>query len=309
MRKSIFFIFFSLILALSQPLTPVLAAGKPASAKAAADKSSDFKSSMDKRAADAVSALLAAYAKKDACSDWAAYGLLINGVAPPKSYFTALDKKIKDAKGNFRAVTDYARLTLVYQAAGKDPAKAAGYNLIKKICSFENVSKQGLNGPIWALLALNGKSLPKNAKWNISLLVDEILKFQPPGQKGGFSLASGKKAAPDVDMTCMAVTALSSVRDALKDDARIPKAVGSALGYLADNEEKVKKTSESVSQYVIALCAAGSCEAAAVWIETLLGWQLADGTFAHEKGGKSDNMATEQALLALTAYVKGGSVF
>jgi len=305
MRKSMIFIFLSLIFALSQPLAPVFSADRPAPGKTAVDNSAT-----DKRVKDAVSALLAAYEKKDAYSDWEAYGLLINGVTLPKSYYTALDKKIKDAKGSFRAVTDYARLALVYKAAGKNPSRAAGYNLIKSIYSFDNVSKQGVNGPIWALLAVKDQTLPKNAKWNVGLLVDEILKCQL--QSGKFSFSAGKKATAEFDSTslsCMAIVALSSVRDAQKDDERIPKAIDSALKYVADSADKLTKSSEAVSQYIIALCAAGAADGAAPWAEALLGFQLADGTFAHVKDGKSDSMATEQALLALTAYVKGGNIY
>ena len=281
------------------------AATTPAASNAVSGKTAVDRAAVGKRAEDAVSAITAAYAKKTSLSDWEAYGLLLNGGSPPKSYFTALDKKVKNAKGVFRKVTDYARLALVYRAAGKNPARAAGYDLIGKICSFGDIGKQGANGPIWALLALNGRTLPKNAKWNVGLLADEILKYQLPG--GGFALSASKNASADADITCMAVVALSAAKEAQKDGDRLRKAMDSALGYLADNADTVKKTSEAVSQYVIALCAAGAD--ASAWVDVLLGWRLGDGTFAHEKDGKSDAIATEQALLALTAYARGGSVY
>jgi len=293
-------------MALAQPITPVFAANSAAAGKtASAASAAADKVSVDK----VISTIIAAYEKKDALSDWEAYGLLLNGKTPPKSYFTALDKTVKTAKGSFRTVTDYARLAIVYRAAGYNPSKAAGYDLIKGIYSYDNINKQGLMGPVWALIALNGQTLPKNAKWNADNLAGEILKYQVPALNGGFSLTTGKSAKADLDATCMAVAALTAAKDALKDDANAQKAVGSAMKYLAlsDSADKIKKTSEAVSQYIIALCAMGAD--AKDWVNTLLGFKLADGTFSHIKGGKSDSMATEQALLALTAYEKGGKIY
>lgn len=53
---------------------------------------------------------------------------------------------------------------LALTAIGKDPASVAGFNLLKPLADFEQVTKQGINGTIFALLALDSGNyeIPEN---------------------------------------------------------------------------------------------------------------------------------------------------
>ena len=65
---------------------------------------------------------------------------------------------IEEKKGiltNTSKYTEYSKRVLVLTAEGKDARNVGGYNLFKYISDLSLVKEQGLNGPIWALLAVN----------------------------------------------------------------------------------------------------------------------------------------------------------
>ncbi|WP_025701086.1 DUF4430 domain-containing protein, partial [Paenibacillus forsythiae] len=123
--------------------------------------------------------------------DWQAFGLARSGHALPAGYLAGVLKEVADSKGEFRKVTDYERLALSISTAGGDPRNAAGYDLIAKIYNNENLTKQGSNGPIFALLALDSGnySVPANAAWTKAKLVRWLLDIQ--SKDGGFPLSEG----------------------------------------------------------------------------------------------------------------------
>ena len=49
--------------------------------------------------------------------------------------------------------TEYARILLGWTAAGGDPTDVGGYDFLEKLTDLSNVCRQGINGPIWALIA------------------------------------------------------------------------------------------------------------------------------------------------------------
>lgn len=55
-------------------------------------------------------------------------------------------------------------------AAGEDPTNIEGYNLVQAIYNG-NVTKQGLNGVAYALIALDSANfeVPSSAKWTRSI--------------------------------------------------------------------------------------------------------------------------------------------
>ena len=55
--------------------------------------------------------------------------------------------------------TEYARAVLACKAIGIDPSDIGGYDLGKPLEDFEAVTAQGLNGAVYALLALNADRL------------------------------------------------------------------------------------------------------------------------------------------------------
>ena len=98
--------------------------------------------------------------------EWAVIGLARSGYPVPANYFddyyARVEKYVKDCAGvlHERKYTEYSRVILALTAIGRDPANVAGYNLLTPLGDFEKTIWQGLNGPIWALLALDSGNYP-----------------------------------------------------------------------------------------------------------------------------------------------------
>lgn len=93
------------------------------------------------------------------------------------------------ARGHLTYATDYARMALVAGALGYDARNVMGVDLIGELCKSDLVEKQGLNGYIYTLLALDSKdySLPEDALWTADKLVEKICALQK--EKGYFVFA------------------------------------------------------------------------------------------------------------------------
>ena len=229
----------------------------------------------------------------------------------------------------YELVTDYAKWVLAIQAAGGDPSSLVynktKINLLEKIYDFhvrlndgtvKNLYAQGLNAPIWSLIALDSvpETVPQDARYKKADLVRYIVKTQ--NADGSFALIQGSKG--DVDITAMALQALAKHRSESGVEAAVQKAVqwlaaqqkengGFASYYSNDN-------CESTAQTIIALTALGidpaaapfRAEAAATMLDAFLYYHLGDGSFAHEANTygvlTANDLASEQAHLALTAY-------
>lgn len=244
-------------------------------------------------------------------SDWAAIGLAQAGYKLPSSYHQALEKKVKDAEGNFTSVTDYARIVLAIKAIGADPTSFAGsgttpgYNLIEKIYNSSKISGQTLNQPVYALLALDsGKyNIPNDAKWTVDKLLGEIISKQ--NQDGGFALSTGDS---EPDMTAIALTALAAHKSNPEAYAAGLRAVA-WLSAAQDSHGGYGDSAESTAQAILGLTSFGVDPGGLEYtknnvnlIGNLLSYRLADGSFAHTRGGSSNTLATEQGLQALVAY-------
>jgi hypothetical protein len=149
--------------------------------------------------------------------------------------------------------------------------------------------------------------------------IENVLSYQLPG--GAFSPVSpnsANKRREDIDLTAMAVTALAPYTG----DGDVQSAIDGALTFLSAAQEEDggyssfgKSNAESVSQVIIALCAAGVAlddprfvKNGNSALDALLGFKLKDGSFSHDKiSGKANPIATYQAALALTAINKAAS--
>ena len=102
--------------------------------------------------------------------EWAVIGLARSGYSVPADYYdeyyTRVEKYVKNCSGvlHERKYTEYSRVVLALTAIGRDPSNVAGYNLLMPLGDFEKTIWQGLNGPIWALIALDSGNyeIPKN---------------------------------------------------------------------------------------------------------------------------------------------------
>lgn len=255
--------------------------------------------------ADAVYATSEFVLKNGVQSDWQAIGLAQAGYKVPASYLQALEGKVAAAQGIFARATDYARITLAVKALGGDPANVAGYNLIEKLYNNDKITGQTLNNAAYVLLALDSGSytIPAEAAWTPAKLLAEILAKQ--NADGGFTLTTG---ASDPDMTAMVLTVLAGH----KNDPAVNTAGQRAAAWLAtaqDTNGGYGDSSESVAQAIIGLSSFGIDPAGAEYtrgnvnlVSKLLSFGAAGGGFAHTAGGSYNQLSTEQALEALTAY-------
>ena len=242
--------------------------------------------------------------------DWAVIALLRSGADVSDEYIrcyynNAIDRLI--ASGGVLSTTkysDYSRVTLGMAAIGADPTNLGGYDLIAPLLDFDTTIAQGINGPIFALIALEATN---RGNENIK---EQYLEYILSKQlsDGGFTL-SGTNSDPDT--TGMALTALS----AYSDRPEIEEAVGLALARLSRIQREtggftsfMSTNSESVSQAIIALCSLGIpiddnrfVKDGYTLYSNLMTYYVPGNGFEHEIGGGVSLMATEQALCALAA--------
>ncbi|MGV3464652.1 MAG: DUF4430 domain-containing protein [Heyndrickxia sp.] len=239
-------------------------------------------------------------------------GLQKSGQKVPKTYLDNIKQTLKENDGTFRNVTDYERLAIGVSAAGGNAVNIAGYNLIEKIYSNDRMTKQGTNGVIYALLALDSKhyEVPNNAKWSREKLVSYLLENQL--KSGGWSLV-GDNAS--VDITSMSLAALAPY----KGQENVKEAIDKAVTWISSVQDKNGgfssdinggDASETTAQVIIGLSSVGVdpsdktfTKAGGNLIQHLMTFQKKDGGFAHIVSDSESNLiATTQGLLGLTAY-------
>ena len=170
--------------------------------------------------------------------EWAVIGLARSGCSSTEwfeAYFDSLAALVRAQDGvlHARKYTEYARVVLALTAIGKDPRDVGGYDLLAPLGDFDRVTFQGLNGAVFALLALDagGYAVPDapagETQATRESYLAEILAYQT--LSGGFSLdVAGGDA--DVDITAMALCALAPYCN----DAAAADAARAALLWLSD---------------------------------------------------------------------------
>ena len=252
--------------------------------------------------------------------DWLIFGLARSGVKVPQKYFDAyyenVEAAVREKNGvlSDRKYTEYSRTVLALTAIGKNPVDVAGFDLLKPLADFEQVTRQGINGTIFALLALDSGNyeIPENPDAAVQatrqMYVDELLARALPD--GGWTLTGGE---PDVDITAMTLQALAKYRD----QADVTAAVERGLAVLSSLQEPDggyvswgSSNSESVAQVIVALTELGvplddeRFTKNGITVEdALLRFAQENGAFVHVRDGSGgdDEMATEQAFYALAA--------
>lgn len=251
-------------------------------------------------------------------SEWLVIALARSGRPVPDSYYDSVVKAVQDAKGELsdKKFTEYSRTILALTAIGKDPSNVGGYDLLAKLADMDDVTYQGLNGAVFALLALDsGKyDVPAAAEDRRQTTRDGLVAYLLEQQltDGGWAL-SGSSADPD--MTAMVLQALAPYR---AGSAEVQTAVDKAVQTLSELQQADggysswgTLNSESCAQVLIALAALGIDPAkdsrfaknGLTLLDALLAYVLDNG-FRHTMDGAVDAMATEQALCALTAYAR-----
>ena len=250
--------------------------------------------------------------------EWAIVGLARSGKDIPEEYFAhyyqTIEKYVKDCGGvlHDKKYTEYARVIVALTAIGKNPTDVAGYNLLAPLGDYEKTIWQGINGSIWALIALDSGNyeMPQNKTAEIQatreMYIDYILSHQTTD--GGWAL-SGDAADPDV--TAMALQALSRYQD----HENVKAAIEKALNCMSENQNEnggfsswETETSESSAQMMIALCELGISLDDSRFIkngntilDNMITYYENGKGFKHTKDGMTNQMATEQCFYALVA--------
>jgi hypothetical protein len=260
--------------------------------------------------------------------EWAVLGLARSGYQVPEqyyqNYYSTVEAYVRACKGVLHAkkYTEYSRLTVALTSIGKDPRNVAGYNLLTPLGDFDKTIWQGINGPIWALMALDSGNypIPQNptaaTQATRDMYVDEILSRQL--SDGGFSLLGGMEGATaadskaDPDITGMALQALAKYQHR----ADVKKVTEEALACLSALQNKNggfaswgTVNSESCVQVITALCELGLplddprfVKNGNTMLDNLLTFYRPGEGFLHTANGSGSNqMATEQGFYGLVA--------
>jgi len=248
--------------------------------------------------------------------EWMVIGLARSGRPVPAGYYDNVVEYVKaKADANERLhpakVTDNARVILALTAIGKDVTNVGGHNLLKGLDSMDYIQTQGINGPIWALIALDSHNYPTMGDVTREKLIQVILDAQL--SNGGWNL-SGNDADPD--MTAMAIQSLAPY---YKENEAVKAAVDKALDVLSELQLATggfgswgTENSESCAQVIVALTALGIDPAkdsrfiknGLTILDALASYYVDGGGFRHIASGDRDGMATEQGYYALAAYYR-----
>lgn len=256
--------------------------------------------------------------------EWLAIGLARADVMTSEqkeAYYKNVEQyvreNINDAQQLHRSKsTDNSRVILALTAIGRDVTDVAGHNLLAGLADLDYVNRQGINGAIWALIALDSHDyeIPdvsvQGTRATRENLIASILGAQLAD--GGWNLSDPDA---DSDMTAMAIQALAPY---YSTDSSVKTAVDNALQCLSDIQNSNggysswgSINSESCAQVVVALTSLGIDPAedsrfiknGNSVLDALLGYYVNGGGFKHTDGESEINaMATEQGFYALVSY-------
>lgn len=252
--------------------------------------------------------------------EWAVIGLARNDSLPADyaaSYYSNLVRTLRNTGGVLHRVkyTEYSRVVLALSSLGFDPTDVVGYDVLSPLGDFDQVCWQGVNGPIWALIALDSRgydapTAPDGKRQTTrDALVDAVLDSEIAG--GGWALSG---SVPDVDLTAMALTSLAPYRASRADVAAAVERGLSILSSLQGEDggygDAGSASSESCAQVVVALSALGIdpasdarfAKAGGSVLDALCAFAVPGGGFKHVADGEVNGMATEQGFYALVAY-------
>ncbi len=259
--------------------------------------------------------------------EWVVLGLSRCGFDVPEKYYqdyyATVEAYVAARKGvlHKKKYTEYSRMVIGLSAIGKDARDVGGYNLLTPLGDYDKTIWQGLNGPIWALIALDSMNypMPENPEAETQatrqMYIDCILSRQL--SDGGWSLTGGTEYATagdsisDPDITGMALQALAKYQD----QPAVAKATQEALDCMSKRQDASggfdswgTSNSESCVQMIVALCELGIpldderfVKNGKTMVDNLLTFYIPGKGFMHTKdSGSMNQMATEQAFYGLT---------
>jgi len=209
--------------------------------------------------------------------------------------------------------TDNSRLIMALASIGKDATSVGNWDLVEAYSAngINWIKKQGMNGTIWALIALDCGGYETSDPTIRQQCVDSILSLQH--DDGGWSLMANKTYASNVDITGMTLTALYPYRN----QPEVAAACEEAITWMSEAQLETGgfpygngETSESCAWAIVSLTTWGInpdtdprfIKNGNSAVDNLLSYyNEEDKMFAHQ-GTESNAMGTDQACYALVAY-------
>ena len=187
---------------------------------------------------------------------------------------------------------------------------------IQGLSDFNKVKRQGINGPIWALIALdsNNYEIPTNENPSNQTTREKLIEYiiSKELSNGGWALTGN---TPDPDITAMAITSLSKYYNSNEEVKKSVDRGITALTKMQNSSGEFSSfgtvNSESTSQVIVALCSLGInpdtdkrfIKNGKSPVDILLSYYVGNG-FSHTKGSSYNQMATEQCFYGLVAYYR-----
>ena len=250
--------------------------------------------------------------------EWLAMGLARSEMEGMEEYLLGYGERVAAHTAQLGGIlhakkhTEYSRTILAWTAIGRDATDVGGFNLLTPLADFEQTVFQGLNGPIYALIALDcgGYEIPENTTENTQATRDMYVDYIVNAEitDGGWSLSGGPA---EIDMTAMALQALAKYQDRPDVKAAVERGLEllsqqqNVNGGFADSNGE---TSEAISQTIVALTELGISLDDSRFVkngntlkDALLRFQMENGSFRHIMEGDTDLLSTEQAFYALVA--------
>ncbi len=261
-----------------------------------------------------------------AVCDWVAVALKEFGMNDDFDFYLSELEKYVTEKYKFEGgldstkATEWHRTILVVTALGGNATAFGTYpdgakiNLVADgIYNYVNgdLANQGINGFIYALLALDcgNYEIPEGSRYTRESILEALTAEQHEDGSFGFGTRS------DVDMTAMALHALAPY----SGDPKIKKVIDDGIAFLSEAQNgdgsfsgMDSKTSESISQVIIALCANGInpktderfIKHGTSVYDALFDFRQKDGSFSHTlDDSKGDAIATNQAMMAFMSLI------
>ena len=215
--------------------------------------------------------------------------------------------------------TDYERVILALSALGYDASNYEGYDLVSPLADYDFTVKQGLNGAIYGLLALDTckYEIPTCAEDKTQNSREKLLEYVLSKQleDGGWTFGGSNY---DVDMTAMTLQALAPY---YSTNDKVKSAVDKAVDLLANVQCKdggyASWGNENPCSATQVLCALSVLNIDALKdtrfitddgdtiLSYLMNFSIVDNdnvSFKFQLNSNIDGMTTEQIGYSLTAY-------
>jgi len=259
--------------------------------------------------------------------EWTVFSLARGGFITDEyasRYLDNLEAYVKERAGvlDVRTYTEYSRVIIALSSIGVDAHNVAGYDLVAPLAEYEKVAYQRVNGPAFALIALDSRgyeipALPSGSSSTQATrdrYIDHLLAFEHA--TGGWSLGGAGSSAVGVDVTAMVIQALAPYCGTRED---VRAAVSRALDVLSALQDVRTggfgwdaDSPESDAQVIVALNALGIPLDDARFVKdgktaysSIMRYYLpALGAFSHSLFGGASPMATDQAMYALVSLYR-----